>query len=641
MATFSVIVPVYNAAHTIERCVDSIAASGGDDVQIILIEDCSKDRSWEVCCQLARKYPTVMALHNAQNRGVSYTRNRGLEAAQGEYLLFVDSDDWVDEDYVPAFRRAIAAGATFAICGFINHDEKQNGRTDRYGWDDFSETKTEALRDVIEPLYKGTLLQQLWNKVFLRRIVMEQGIRFDESISLGEDTRFVLDYIQRGGIESAMLINAPLYHYMRDQSGGLMFRVGYESVEEPLKNLHKLYQIMDLPAKEIEKRLETDRQNQLELYAYLIMHNMGMPLKEKKRLILALDPKTGKPLFWRNLTLYWKERAATLLGTCKKGVPLWIKCPLTVLLSEFGRWPLDVVFAHMRRSFAQNGGCGEAGKRRAEQAIQKTTYAWVRKHYRSLLEERAKAYTLGQPVENGTVWVFWWQGEDKAPAIVQRCIASIRKNAGAHPVQVIDQWNYAQFVSIPAHIEEKRERGVISLTHFSDYLRMALLAAHGGLWLDATIYVAGDLQQAFRDPIFTVRNPGRDEGNISGWNWSVFGISGNRQYILFCLVRDLLDAYWHGSDHLIDYYIFDYMIRLVYDSCEQVRVAINDIPENNPGLYFYQENFNLEAQGKNPPADTWLYKLSWKGQYAPRTEEGAETVYGRWLRQMEDTVCPK
>lgn len=320
------------------------------------------------------------------------------------------------------------------------------------------------------------------------------------------------------------------------------------------------------------------------------------------------------------------------MGALKRIIPLWVKTTISVFLTEIGRWPISIVFAHMWRSFAQSGGCGEKGKHRAERAVQKATYAWVRKNYGKLVQAQAKQYAAGQPVENGTVWVFWWQGEENAPVIVQRCIASIRKNAGAHPVQVIDQWNYAQFVSIPAYIEEKRSNGKISLTHFSDYLRMALLAAHGGLWLDATIYVTGDLQQAFRDPIFTVRNPGRDEGNISGWNWSVFGISGNRRNILFCLVRDLLDAYWHGSDCLIDYYIFDYMVRLVYDSCEQVRVAINAIPENNPGLYFYQENFNLEAFGRNPPTDTWLYKLSWKGQYAPRTEEGAETVYGQWLR---------
>lgn len=325
----------------------------------------------------------------------------------------------------------------------------------------------------------------------------------------------------------------------------------------------------------------------------------------------------------------------------KNKIPLWCKAPLAVFLNEFGHWPWSVVHAHIRRSFAQNGGCGDSGKRKAEQAVQKITYSWVRKHYGSVVEEYVKKYTLGQPLENGTIWVFWWQGEEKAPVIVQRCIASIRKNAGGHPVQVVDQSNYSQFVSIPAHIEEKRERGIISLTHFSDYLRMALLAEHGGLWLDATIYVTGDLGQAFRDPIFTVRNPGKDDENISSWKWSVFGISGNRKNILFCLVRDLLNLYWINNNRLIDYYIFDYMVRLVYDNCEIIRDSIDSIPSNNPNLYFYQKQFNEKADYQHLPSNTWLYKLSWKGQYLTQIEDGTETVYGVWLRETEDLICPR
>lgn len=313
MATFSVIVPVYNAAHTIERCVRSIAASGGADVQIILIEDCSRDNSLEVCRRLEQEFDTVLCLHNERNRGVSHTRNRGLEAATGEYLLFVDSDDWVDPDYVPTFRRAIAAGKQFAVCGYVNHDEKQNGRTDVFAWEDFADEKTVLLKDEIETLYENRLLQQLWNKVFVTAVVREHNIRFDESISIGEDTRFILDYIRLGGVGEITMINRPLYHYMRDQDGSLMFRVGYESVEEPLKNLRKLYEIMGLSGDALEAQIALERENQIASYAYLIMHNAGMAHREKRRLILALDRHRGRALYRSNLLLYFKEKIARLL----------------------------------------------------------------------------------------------------------------------------------------------------------------------------------------------------------------------------------------------------------------------------------------------------------------------------------------
>ncbi len=312
MATFSVIVPVYRAAHTIERCVESLVVSGGEDLQIILVEDCSPDDSWAVCQRLAERYPNVICRRNDRNRGVSYTRNQGLALAKGDYLLFTDSDDWVDSAYVSAFREALAAGNTFAVCGYVNHDEKQNGRTDTIGWSNFEGTKTEILKRVIEWLYNGRLLQQLWNKVFVTALVREHDVRFDESISIGEDTRFILDYIQRSGIQEICLINRPLYHYMRDQDGSLMFRVGYESVEEPLKNLRKLYEIMGVP--DLEERLAEDRQKLIDSYAYLIMHNAGMPLKEKKRLILALDSQKGRKLYRENRILFIKEQIGRRLG---------------------------------------------------------------------------------------------------------------------------------------------------------------------------------------------------------------------------------------------------------------------------------------------------------------------------------------
>ena len=313
MATFSVIVPVYNGANTVERCVDSIAASGAGDVQIILIEDCSKDDSLAVCRRLEEKYPNVLCLHNERNSGVSHTRNRGLSAARGEYLLFVDCDDWVDGDYVPAFHRAIDAGNTFAVCGYVNHDEKHNGRTDVCAWENSGAMETLELLPQIEDLYHRTLLQQLWNKMFRADIVRDNGIRFDESISIGEDTRFILDYIRAGGVRTFARIDRPLHHYMRDQDGSLMYRVGYESVEEPLKNLRKLYEILGLSGEALENRMAEERQKQIESYAYLIMHNAGMARKEKKRLILALDKKQGQALYRRNRLLYIKERIARLL----------------------------------------------------------------------------------------------------------------------------------------------------------------------------------------------------------------------------------------------------------------------------------------------------------------------------------------
>lgn len=310
---FSIIIPVYNAAGTISRCIDSILANNYLDYEILLIDDCSKDNSLDICMQYAMKHQNISVFHNEINRGVSFTRNVGLDHAQGKFLLFADSDDWIESSYLDAFDKAVRLNKLFSVCGFYNHDEKYNGRLDIYKWNSQYDFQSVKLYDHLEDMYSRTLLQQLWNKAFLSEIVQEHQLRFDESISIGEDLRFILSYLKAANCEEMTIISTPLYHYMRDQEGSLMFRVGYEGIEEPLKNKRMLYELMGLTRSEIENRITDDKEKLQKLYAYLIMHNSGMSIFEKKRLTINLDKKEGTRLFWSNYILYWKEKISRLI----------------------------------------------------------------------------------------------------------------------------------------------------------------------------------------------------------------------------------------------------------------------------------------------------------------------------------------
>lgn len=96
---------------------------------------------------------------------------------------------------------------------------------------------------------------------------------------------------------------------MRDQDGSLMYKVGLESVEEPLKNLRSLYALIGYSKNKIKESIDSDRKKQVNLYAYLIMHNAGMKMKEKKRLIFSLDSKNGKILYKNNRNIYYKKKS--------------------------------------------------------------------------------------------------------------------------------------------------------------------------------------------------------------------------------------------------------------------------------------------------------------------------------------------
>ena len=89
--------------------------------------------------------------------------------------------------------------------------------------------------------------------------------------------------------------------------------------------------------------------------------------------------------------------------------------------------------------------------------------------------------------ENGPIWTFWWQGEQAMPPIVRICYQSLLRNAGTHPVHLITKENIDKYIEFPSHIMKKVRNGHITLTHFSDILRMCLLYQYGGLWMDATI----------------------------------------------------------------------------------------------------------------------------------------------------------
>ena len=118
----SVIVPVYNVEPYLAECVDSLLGQTLSDMEIILVDDGSKDRSGEICDRYAAERPDKIRCLHTQNGGQGRARNLALPLAQGEYVGFVDSDDWVKPDmYKKLLDRAEATGADIVVCDFLEH----------------------------------------------------------------------------------------------------------------------------------------------------------------------------------------------------------------------------------------------------------------------------------------------------------------------------------------------------------------------------------------------------------------------------------------------------------------------------------------------------------------------------------------
>lgn len=204
----SIIVPVYKSEKTLRTCVESLKRQRETDIEIILVDDGSPAGCSRLCDELAEEDPKVCVVHK-KNGGVSSARNRGIEEAQGEYLLFVDSDDYVEPDMVGELLQHIG-GKDMAICGYHHHYmgrdvEKVPSIREWSGAESFLK------------LYGEGYLNMPWNKLFRRDLVG----RFDESLSLGEDLLFNLDYLRRasGGIA---VVQLPLHHYIQNNTGNTL-----------------------------------------------------------------------------------------------------------------------------------------------------------------------------------------------------------------------------------------------------------------------------------------------------------------------------------------------------------------------------------------------------------------------------------
>lgn len=311
MKKVSIVIPVYNAEKTVCRCIESIENGTYKNIEIILVNDCSKDDSMRICEQLNIRYTNIKVIQNEKNRGVSFTRNAGIAQATGEYIVFVDSDDWVSNDYIEVLVDGLEKNNTrFAVSGYVNHDEIVNNRTDYFGWDSFEKIKTVRLADVLLELFHNRLLQQLWNKIFITDFIKTYHIKFDEKISMGEDFRFILDYLKVANITEITLINQYLYHYIRDNTGSLMSKFEEKDVYESIKNISSMMELFNDKEIDIQNIFEIEVLNVLKQYSYKIMHNPKLSIVQKRKKILALSSKDGHRLFTSNLKLYIKERIA-------------------------------------------------------------------------------------------------------------------------------------------------------------------------------------------------------------------------------------------------------------------------------------------------------------------------------------------
>ena len=255
---------------------------------------------------------------------------------------------------------------------------------------------------------------------------------------------------------------------------------------------------------------------------------------------------------------------------------------------------------------------------------------WIGKniHLSAVVKDQT---TRGTLTKTDPIYVFWWQGINSAPKLVQACIDSINRNAGLHPVVVLDKRNFNQYVSLPSTIIDKVNKGEISITHLSDLVRFALMSQSGGFWFDATVYMTDKIPDiAYSLPYFSLN------GTFDRWPWTDFLQGSIKKNLFTSMVYNYLIAYNLKYSQFVTYLLMDTCMKYVYEGHPETQAEVDSIPKADKSL-FLLNNYLLDSTFREKEWNelkqrSFCHKLSYKFAHEERNSEGL-TYYGKLVQE--------
>lgn len=228
----SIIIPIYNVEKYLERCLESVICQTYRNLEIILINDGSTDNSSKICDKYAKKDHRIIVIHK-ENGGVSSARNRGIELAKGEYIGFVDSDDYIEPNmYEELYNEAVISDADIVMANYI----VKTGKNEKKHFVDKGKdvlNKEKFYDNLLDNYFQGYLPTKLFN----RRIIFSKNelILLNDTINIYEDLLFLANIAKNGN--KFVFINKYLYNYcIRLDSAYNRYRSNYNSKQLSVLN---------------------------------------------------------------------------------------------------------------------------------------------------------------------------------------------------------------------------------------------------------------------------------------------------------------------------------------------------------------------------------------------------------------------
>lgn len=265
----SIVIPVYNTGISIKKCVKSMIYQSYQDTEIILVDDGSDYETASICDRLKQEYGNKIFVYHCENKGVSATRNYGIEKAGGKYIFFADSDDYAEPGMLEIMvNMAEEMQAQLVIAGYYfdtPYSDKKGSAYVSIAQKMSSlriETK-EDLKEAMVSLWDSSLMYNIWNKLFCLEIIKEKQILFPVGKAFNEDRDFVREYLYH--IQTIYVLDDCFYHYIRENelSATDIYRPDMLEIrKEELKRLQHFFHnlgIYDSKAREYVSREHFDR----------------------------------------------------------------------------------------------------------------------------------------------------------------------------------------------------------------------------------------------------------------------------------------------------------------------------------------------------------------------------------------------
>lgn len=232
MSKFSIIIPVYNVEKYINQCVDSILQQRLDNIEIILVDDGSKDKSPLICDEYAKNYEFIKVIHK-DNGGQSSARNAGIATSCGDYIMFLDSDDWWNPEVnVKKMLEYVAVHNDVDVFLFDSLDYCDQAYFKRNDHDNFCRINKESVDEFYQSLIdNGNFEMHAATKILKAEVIKEHNLLFKEGYT-GEDNEWMMRLLRV--IKKVDIINEPLYIYRCDREGSITNTITSKNIKDML-----------------------------------------------------------------------------------------------------------------------------------------------------------------------------------------------------------------------------------------------------------------------------------------------------------------------------------------------------------------------------------------------------------------------